>query len=401
MAHKGWLRQGLVDQTVAHRYDAVGGFTHGFDYLRLALAAAVVLQHSILSSYGDFLNVVWGSYYRILFAPILLMFFGLSGFLVSGSLKKNPTITSFATLRAVRLVPALAVEVVLSALVLGTLFTSLPLPEYFSSKGFWVYFLNIVGYVHRALPSVFTDLPNTLVNASLWTLPLELECYAALIILYSVGLTRRPSLFLLVVFIVIAIGTVSAFKGYDPFWAHTRPLSRSLVAAFLVGVAMNLFANRLWLNKWLALGAVVSLVATTIDYRTIYLATVPAVYVCVYAGMMHPPKRGLLFSGDYSYGLYLFAYPLQQTYTALFPSARIWYLNFAFTLVFGTLYAAFSWWCVEKPILSRKKAYVDLAERQRDRVLHALRLRPHGHVAPMDARIGSETLQRSHGARAD
>ncbi|WP_253717242.1 acyltransferase [Sphingomonas sp. AP4-R1] len=333
-----------------------------------------MLQHSILSSYGDYLNVIWGTWWRIAFAPILLMFFGLSGFLVSGSLKKNPTATSFLTLRAVRLVPALAVEVLLSAILLGSIFTRLPLADYFTSEGFWLYLGNMVGWVHRDLPGVFDDLPNTLVNVSLWTLPLELECYAALMLLYVAGFIRKPILLLGVIAVAITVGSALAFQNYDPFWAHTRPLSRSLVVAFLVGVAINLYSDRIRLSKGLALLAVAALIATTIDYRTIYLAAVPAVYLCVYLGMTHPPKGGWLFSGDYSYGLYLFAFPLQQTYTTLFPHARIWYLNFAFTIVFGLLYAAFSWWFVEKPILERKKGIVLAAEGVKDRLRRAIRL---------------------------
>jgi peptidoglycan/LPS O-acetylase OafA/YrhL len=108
---------------------------------------------------------------------ILPMFFALSGFLVTGSLFRTRTLTEFIALRLLRLVPALAVEVTLSAVVLGALFTSLPIGQYFSDPAFWKYFLNIAGRIHYSLPGVFQDNPIPIVNISLWTIPYELEWY--------------------------------------------------------------------------------------------------------------------------------------------------------------------------------------------------------------------------------
>ena len=71
-------------------------------------------------------------------------FFALSGFLVTGSLGRT-RLHQFVTLRVIRLIPALAVEITLSAVIIGLIFTTLPASEYLTSKGFYAYFLNIVG----------------------------------------------------------------------------------------------------------------------------------------------------------------------------------------------------------------------------------------------------------------
>jgi peptidoglycan/LPS O-acetylase OafA/YrhL len=55
------------------------------------------------------------------------MFFAFSGYLVAGSLQHCRTLTGFLSLRLLRLLPALAMEVILSTLVLGSLVTSLTL----------------------------------------------------------------------------------------------------------------------------------------------------------------------------------------------------------------------------------------------------------------------------------
>ncbi len=62
-------------------------------------------------------------------------------------------------LRALRLIPALAVEVTLSALLLGAFFTTLPLGRYLSSPELISYFGNVVGLVHFTLPGVFEHNP--------------------------------------------------------------------------------------------------------------------------------------------------------------------------------------------------------------------------------------------------
>ena len=59
------------------------------------------------------------------------MFFCLSGFLVAGSLERCRTPISFAGLRIFRIFPALVVEVLLSALILGPLLTHYSLKMYF------------------------------------------------------------------------------------------------------------------------------------------------------------------------------------------------------------------------------------------------------------------------------
>ena len=82
----------------------------------------------------------------------------------------------------------------------------------------------------------------------------------------------------------------------------------------------------------------------------------PAAYLTVYLGLLNPRRTKFLLSGDYSYGMYLYGYPIQQSFTALGAWTYSWWLNMAVTwpLAFGL--AAFSWWFIEKPALSLKGA---------------------------------------------
>ncbi len=123
--------------TIEDRLVATSGRPAGFDYLRIGLALSIICFHSVVTSYGDkaqdrFVNT-WAGPFILLLVP---MFFALSGFLVAGSLARTKTVVSFLGLRAIRILPALAVETLLSAFLLGAIFTALPLREYFTSSGF-------------------------------------------------------------------------------------------------------------------------------------------------------------------------------------------------------------------------------------------------------------------------
>ena len=188
------MTETLADKLVQSKYRP-----SGFDYIRLILALSVISFHSLAITYG----VAWAgaAFNRNAFVTpavkmvtvfILPSFFALSGFLVAGSLERNRSLFVFLGLRAIRIVPALSVEVFLSALLLGPLLTKLPLAEYFTNFKFRIYFLNILGIVHFQLPGVFTQnpIPNV-VNGQLWTVPVEMKSYVVLAIMALLGVVRN------------------------------------------------------------------------------------------------------------------------------------------------------------------------------------------------------------------
>jgi peptidoglycan/LPS O-acetylase OafA/YrhL len=129
-----------------------GGVGHGFDFVRVVLALSVLGWHEIEVFTGDVDFIGWPGLW-MLHRAVLPMFFGLSGFLVAGSAQRL-TLGRFAINRGFRIVPALAVEILLSAIVIGPLTTSVTISRYFGDVAFWTYLLNIVGIVHFRLPGV-------------------------------------------------------------------------------------------------------------------------------------------------------------------------------------------------------------------------------------------------------
>ena len=336
-----------------------GGFTTGFDYLRIVLSVSVLIFHTIaLSSGSD--TAIWTGPFRFVPATILPMFFALSGFLVTGSLQRV-RLHQFITLRLVRLIPALAVEITLSALIIGLLVTTLPLPAYFSDALVWKYFLNIVGYIHYFLPGVFGDnIYPRVMNGQLWTIPFEFECYFSLTILSLISIFRRRAWFTIIVFVgcvTATIFTIETHMGGD--YENNLP-GRMLVASFLAAVSIYLYKDRLPFSNLAGLTSL-AIAMFLLDYPQLcYLAPFPIAYGTVWLGLMRPPAIPF---GDLSYGVYLFHFPVEQTLMHFFPAIHAWWLLTILSLPLTAMFAWLSWTLVEQPVLSRKKQVLALSDR--------------------------------------
>lgn len=347
------LRRG---DSVSARMVATRNRSAGFDYLRIGLAVAVVCTHSTAVSYGRAVDVdMWDGPQRMLDHMILPMFFALSGFLVAGSLERCPTLVSFYGLRILRIVPALAVEVTLSAIIFGPLLSSLPLADYIRAPEFRVYFLNIVGYIHYLLPGVFEHNPvPRIVNAQLWTVPFELQCYLAIGALAVVGIVRDRRILLAMVVAGQALWAWQAIRhGHET--ANGGVTGALLILCFLTGVLFFLYRDKLPLNGILFGVAFALCGGLMMLPRGTFYVPIPATYVTVYLGLLNPRKVPLLFGGDYSYGVYLYGYPIQQVFASLGPWSRHWWLNILVCLPSAFAVAYVSWNVVEKPTLALRR----------------------------------------------
>jgi peptidoglycan/LPS O-acetylase OafA/YrhL len=194
----------------------------GFDTLRLWLALAVLLIHSFtVAQYDQGLpQKLWSGPLRPFLLAILPMFFALSGFLVTGSAMRARSAKKFLALRLLRLVPALTVELTLSALVLGPILTVVPLQQYFGDRLFFSYFGNIVGHVQFFLPGLFIGAPMAgVVNLNLWTLTPEYYCYAFMLLLMVSGALfdrLKITVIAAIIFAVLGVGNSLFDLGEKP-----------------------------------------------------------------------------------------------------------------------------------------------------------------------------------------
>jgi peptidoglycan/LPS O-acetylase OafA/YrhL len=148
---------------------------------------------------------------------------------------------------------------------------------------------------------------------------------------------------------------------FDPpqLWVNVHGII--LVESFIVGVAFFCFRKAIRVSGAifiLSLAATVALLfvpyGADFPYGDYFVAC-PAAYVTVYLGLLNPAKDKLLLGGDYSYGIYLYGFPIQQAVSAAAPSLRSVTFCLLVALPLTVAFAAGSWWLVEKHALRLRR----------------------------------------------
>jgi peptidoglycan/LPS O-acetylase OafA/YrhL len=303
-------------------------------------------------------RVFWEGWLRPIPYFIIPSFFALSGFLVAGSLARN-RIHEFLALRVLRIAPALTVEVFISAFIIGVATTTLPLSGYFSDPLFARYFFNIIGHIQYRLPGVFDGMPaGSFVNLQLWTVPYELRCYVLIVVVGLAGILKFPKILMTLLFCTPFLATAVDYRSFSA--VDAGPNGTTLVLAFFLGVTLYYLRDNISFSRGLLAIALISAWACSTFVETKYIAVLPIAYATVVIGLLNP-RRGLLVAGaDYSYGMYLYGFPVQQTVSYFLPHQRFWYINLVLSLVGSGLLAFLSWTMVEARVLGRKREFLAL-----------------------------------------
>jgi peptidoglycan/LPS O-acetylase OafA/YrhL len=232
------------------------------------------------------------------------------------------------------------------------------LASYFSSPDFRHYLLGVTGSLHYALPGVFSDNPvPRIINSQLWTVPWELKCYLLLFSLSFVGLKQRhwlaPTAMVLVILGYFVTDGVLHHWQFDLEAAFSGTM---LFGCFLAGVSFYLY--RKWV-PWSPLLCLLSLAISSLILAFVpggeYLVVPFEAYFTVSLGIMNPTKPSFLQGNDYSYGIYLYGYVIQQTLMANLLWARHWWINLPLTVSIATIVAVASWHFIEKPALGLRR----------------------------------------------
>ena len=340
---------------------------NNFTLLRLIAACVVVVMHSapvlgIVSSDSVFEDRLG----RPFVGMAVDMFFALSGFLVTSSLLRRGDLNHFLWARALRLFPALWLMMPLTVFLLAPMVTALPAGDYYAAKGTWEYFWHgstIVWGMRYHLPGVFETAPlKGEVNGSLWTLPVEARMYAYLAIGWF-ALSFMPSIRVRALSIIaplIAVGLLI------PVWrarAHgTMGNADIAVFMFFYGASLYFWRDRLFLNlPTFAALPIFAIGASILGGRevafAVYLLCLPP-FLLHLAYIPGGPIRKVNRWGDYSYGIYIYAFPVQQTLAHLFPKLPLSAMVVGATGISWAL-AWCSWNLVERRAIKLKDACAD------------------------------------------
>jgi peptidoglycan/LPS O-acetylase OafA/YrhL len=353
------------------------GRDNNYNLIRMLAAVAVMVSHSYALSTGrPETQPLQASLGMDIGNMAVDVFFIASGFLVTASLMTRRNALDFLLARLLRIYPALIVVVMLTVFGLGAVMTTLPLADYFSHSRTYLYLAKsstLIWGVAYLLPGVFEDNPyRGAVNGSLWTLPFEIRMYAYLVIAWTVLLLVKPRQSQFFRFAVVASCLIAGVLVLrEHFILEKQSKGLHLFFMFFTGAAFQLFKDRVRLNHAafaLALAALV--VAGIVDrhlFFAIYIAT--AAYLLFYLAYV-PAGRLRAYNrvGDYSYGYYIYAFPIQQTLAAAVPGISV--LGMVLSAGLATLLCAIlSWHLVERRALAAKDGCAAATRR-------ALRLAP-------------------------
>ena len=328
---------------------------NSLDLLRLVAATLVLYSHQhALTGQPEPSFFGWNTFGG---AGVSIFFF-LSGLLVWSSWERDPDLKRFFMRRSLRIFPALWVVVLVSVFLLGPLFSRLSVAEYFGASQTWRYLSTALLVVRNVLPGVFVDNPYPLaVNGSLWTLPVEFLCYVSVAILGSVKIASKDILIAGALLIFVGLTSFAPMLIGVRFDSHFE-----MVAVFWWGVFYGYCSayplpqtshRRLTLALGLIALVIYSWVGPRGLDRTAMLAFAAAL---VHLGLRISSGAKLTDRiGDLSYGLYIFAFPVQQM-LAQWSMGRGWSfgLSFGLSLALTIALAYASWHLVEKRALRFK-----------------------------------------------
>lgn len=331
---------------------------NNFNLIRVLAAFAVLYSHSYALTDGKGLTEPFRAALGMSLGGLAVdIFFVVSGFLVCGSLLRRQSVLDFIKGRVYRIFPALIVMVLLTVLLLGPLLTSLSVADYLGHKDAFKYFyknVTLVGGVTYKLPGVFEANPYPLaVNGSLWTLPEELRMYASLLglwILLTLLNKRSEKAMRVAVLLVCAMALV--WRCVELMQGNVEDPSVRLFSMFFAGAALKVIWRQELLN-WRLFGLCsVVLLLSVVDQRFFALAVAVLLPYCVIFLAYVPSGRVRIYNrlGDYSYGVYLYAFPIQQSIAACIVGVGVWSMV-ALAAILTLLCSVVSWHAVEKPVL--------------------------------------------------
>ncbi|MGE5772366.1 MAG: acyltransferase family protein [Hyphomicrobiales bacterium] len=352
----------------------LSAFTHGrdnnFNLIRIVAAYAVLVIHSFPLAVGSGAAVPFRDILGMTIGDIAVdVFFITSGFLVTASLLTRQSAIEFVWARVLRIFPALLAMLLLTVVGLGLFFTELSGSSYLTDPKLYRYFfksLTLFSGVEYELPGVFENNPyKSAVNGSLWTMPFEVKMYAALAIIWM--LLRTIPKFRVRAFKVAILAGV-CLAGVLHVLAHFNLIGGGhafrLSFMFFGGASLFVLKGRIVLSGFtfslfvLALAMAVFnphaffiVYTATLAYILIYVAYVPGGYIRRYNKL-----------GDYSYGVYIYAFPVQQSTAALIPGVSVLSMVMISSVV-TLAFAVLSWHLLEKHALKLKGQYVHHTER--------------------------------------
>ncbi len=337
---------------------------NNFDLMRIIFAWFVIVTHAYIltgSKNCDPICEFTNHYINLSYVGVK-GFFVISGYLIFQSLLRCHSVPDYLLRRILRIYPALIAVLLVTVCCIYFIYPHNNQPS--------VFFVNATHYVTNnlllftnqwSMKGIFDHLPLSVINGSLWTIGFEFFFYLVTIIFYSF---RKNNTWLRVVLIGLIVMCTLGNLYLLPFLSQLHFILKmnllvELGSYFFIG---SLFASFAWdkipSKKPIFFLAIFLLLAAVYSKADLSLTVFPLAYIILFLGKKENKFASLIheYLGDPSYGIYLYAFPLQQFLIYFFkPSITILlWTSSAGALILGIL----SWYLIEKRALKYKSLLV-------------------------------------------
>jgi peptidoglycan/LPS O-acetylase OafA/YrhL len=340
--------------------------SNNFDFLRLVAAILVIITHSytlIGSEDVDFLSKLTSN--SIQFSHLgVATFFIISGYLITQSCTTSASWKSYFWKRILRLLPGLFSVLLVCLFILGPIFSILSIKDYFSREETAKFLLSgFIYFQNYSLPGLFENNPVKSVNGSLWTLSYEFTLYICVFIANILGLLKKRKILLLMWLFFLGI---RIFLGNRFFWySYSSPFILGLNIQyffewsfyFLSGMLFFLYRDKKKIDIGIIIGLLFAYIIFAFWKQTEVLNILNYLlipFLIMYFSFISSPVSRISKYGDFSFGIYIYAFPVQQT--------LIYYLGnnisvislILLSILFTVPFAILSWHFIEKKALTLK-----------------------------------------------
>ena len=332
---------------------------NNFNFLRLVFAFLVILCHSpeLLDGNRN-RDILTRLFHAMGFGEFAVdCFFVLSGYLIVQSWQSRPVASEYLKKRILRIVPGFAAAYFVSVFFVGPALADAP-SVFFSRLALRPALLHLVTLnAPPALPGSAQGPFSLYVNGSMWTIQYEFLCYLGVMTLGVAGVLRVRGAFAALYF----LSTVFYFyvhhrQPWPPPALFGTPFEWGrLLTFFLAGACFYAYRDRIaYRPQYAAIALLITLAAFKVTQLLMFPFPLVLAYLIFFAGFYPAPRLAKIGTKtDLSYGLYLYAWPVQILLIRYFPGMNPWLLC-AVTLPVAGVLAFLSWTLIEKPALALK-----------------------------------------------
>jgi peptidoglycan/LPS O-acetylase OafA/YrhL len=339
-----------------------GDHHNAFGFLRLLLASLVIVSHTPQLVDGDRSRELLSRVFPSLTFGDLAVdgFFIISGFLITGSYLSSKGLVPYLRKRVARIYPGFIVSSLVCVLIVG------PVTGAYFAKGPAWGFGSTVGHIALLLPpamtNVFFGTPYRVLNGSAWTIQYEFACYLMVLLLGQAGLLRSwipvaaasiVCLFLFGFAPKVLGDSMNRLPLHNVILLGDRSAVLRLGGLFLAGAAFYLAQDRIALKWHYLVAAFLCLCLTLLDARFAALGLgIFGSYALLAVAAL---GSGTILAkinnrNDISYGVYLYAWPIEKTLLWFGFSTNLLVLGFG-TFFLAMVAGMISWFLIEKPAM--------------------------------------------------